>query len=490
MSEYSIPEVLKKMGKLRKQLLMAAVPLLLFSASAISASVDENTANLEPIDTRIIGGVQATPGEFPFMVSVDGFCGGTIINSRWVMTAAHCTPYISPGNTRLFVGLHNWDAPSGSMAIYAEQVIVHPQYNPATMRNDIALVRLSQAIPAKYTPINPAQLSDAPVGSMVTAAGWGRTSNTPGSGSSTLLKVNLPIVSLQTCANVFTVNDNQICAGTGRQTDTCNGDSGGPLFINKGGRFYQVGITSFGASCVSGYPGVYTKVASYVGWITQVAGQIGDGGGSGGGTDTGTVPAGYTKCTNEGGSCNFSTKVDVAYGANGKFNYKYGVTGTIVFNNANFGDPIPGVPKGGYYKNVAAVTNVAKGKHAEQSSTYSTGGAASRAVDGNTNGEWSANSVTHTNYQKNAFWKVELGRGYQVSKVRIWNRTDCCTSRLSNFTVFLVDGAGRDVAVKTYTGTAGRTTDIDISGSGVTTVHVQLNGTGYLSLAEVEVFGK
>jgi hypothetical protein len=65
--------------------------------------------------------------------------------------------------------------------------------------------------------------------------------------------------------------------------------------------------------------------------------------------------SGYTWCANENGSCNFGSKVDVAYGANGKFNYKYAVSGTIAFNNASFGDPAPGVAKAGFYKATATV---------------------------------------------------------------------------------------------------------------------------------------
>ena len=61
-------------------------------------------------------------------------------------------------------------------------------------------------------------------------------------------------------------------------------------------------------------------------------------------------PAGYTWCANEGGSCTLNSPSDVAYGADGKFNYRYGVTGTIAINNNTFGDPIPGAAKAGYYK--------------------------------------------------------------------------------------------------------------------------------------------
>ena len=66
------------------------------------------------------------------------------------------------------------------------------------------------------------------------------------------------------------------------------------------------------------------------------------------------APAGYAFCANENGMYTLSGICDVAYGANGQFKYKYGQTGTITFNNATFGDPIPGVAKKGYYKPVGA----------------------------------------------------------------------------------------------------------------------------------------
>jgi hypothetical protein len=74
-------------------------------------------------------------------------------------------------------------------------------------------------------------------------------------------------------------------------------------------------------------------------------------------------PAGYTWCAYEHQSYTFTQKVDVAYGANGKFYYKYGVTGTIAFNNATFGDPIVGVFKSGYYKKVSTTTVVKLYQH-------------------------------------------------------------------------------------------------------------------------------
>ena len=82
--------------------------------------------------------------------------------------------------------------------------------------------------------------------------------------------------------------------------------------------------------------------------------------------------------------------------------------------------------------------NIAKGKKAKQSTTGS-GGTARRAVDGTTNGVYHAGSVTHTNQQNDPWWEVDLGKSMVINKLAIWNRTDCCTERLENFTIEVLD---------------------------------------------------
>ena len=85
---------------------------------------------------------------------------------------------------------------------------------------------------------------------------------------------------------------------------------------------------------------------------------------------------------------------------------------------------------------VPTVRNLAQGKAASQSSTGS-GGGANRAVDGNTNGTYSVGSVTHTTNSRNAWWQVDLGANSAIDSIQLWNRTDCCADRLSNFYVFV-----------------------------------------------------
>jgi RHS repeat-associated protein len=142
--------------------------------------------------------------------------------------------------------------------------------------------------------------------------------------------------------------------------------------------------------------------------------------------------------------------------------------------------------------------NLAWGKATSQSST-SFGGESSRGVDGNTSGNWGDNSVSHTNSEHQPWWQVDLGSVQQIGTVRLWNRTDCCSERLSNFYVLVSDNPFSSTDLTTtinqagvssyYTaGPAGLLTEKGVGRSG-RYVRVQLAGDNYLSLAEVEVMG-
>jgi len=142
--------------------------------------------------------------------------------------------------------------------------------------------------------------------------------------------------------------------------------------------------------------------------------------------------------------------------------------------------------------------NLALKKKARQSST-GYGGDPQRAVDGNTDGNYSANSVTHTDNQKEAWWEVDLGRAQSIREIKIWNRTDCCSERLSDFVVLVseqpfrsssLDDALNDSSVWSYPvdGVAQRETSVPVDVSG-RYVRIQLRGSNWLSLAEVKVLG-
>jgi hypothetical protein len=135
--------------------------------------------------------------------------------------------------------------------------------------------------------------------------------------------------------------------------------------------------------------------------------------------------------------------------------------------------------------------NLALGKPATQSSTYYSS-YASMAVDGNTDGNWWNHSVSHTNNDPGAWWQVDLGNGqaveYPIESVNIWNRTDAVPERLANYVVKVYDKNG----VLTWTSPtqaeiAGLPTVVPVGRTG-RTLRIQLLGTNYLSLAEVEVW--
>jgi cytochrome c peroxidase len=145
------------------------------------------------------------------------------------------------------------------------------------------------------------------------------------------------------------------------------------------------------------------------------------------------------------------------------------------------------------------VTNVAQGKTSSQSSTANSG-AAARAIDGKTNGAYNNNSVTHTNYSTNAWWQVNLGASYAINSITLWNRTDCCANRLSNFYVFV---SANDITGRSYSSLLNDSSvwRYQVTGQAPTKLHipanvngryvrVQLAGANYLSLAEVQVWAR
>jgi hypothetical protein len=143
-------------------------------------------------------------------------------------------------------------------------------------------------------------------------------------------------------------------------------------------------------------------------------------------------------------------------------------------------------------------TNLARGRAASQSSTFGT--AAGAAVDGNTDGNYFNGSVSQTSSEANAWWQVDLGTSATVTAVAIWNRTDCCASRLSDYWIFISDtpfAAGdTPTTLQTRTGTwrSHQTAAADGSqpiavGAQGRYLRIQLSGTNTLNMAEVQVIG-
>ncbi|KAK9869223.1 hypothetical protein WA026_002974 [Henosepilachna vigintioctopunctata] len=281
-----------------------------------------NTTNLLPdtadcgIDTgkRIVGGESTELDEFPWMALIiydlpnsrQGYgCGGVLISKRYVLTAAHCLKGKGlPKTWRLSaVRLGEYDKDSDNdcinngftkeclksppIDVQVQERIAHENYDPEDpdQKHDIALLRLRKEV--EYTdyikpiclPLLESERQKTYSGANLTVSGWGQTENR--SSSNVKLKLVVPVKSNANCNSIYKdanrkLSEQQLCAGGEKNKDSCKGDSGGPLMtisIDEYGDaiWYAVGIVSYGPDpCgTPGWPGVYTRVSKYMGWILR-----------------------------------------------------------------------------------------------------------------------------------------------------------------------------------------------------------------------------
>jgi len=227
---------------------------------------------------RIVGGVEATPHEFPWQVGLffDGyFCGGSIISEKYILTAAHCADGVF--KHEVVIGAHEIRA-SDNVKINAYSPTVHPEWDSFSLSNDLAILELDEEIDWASFGGNarPSCLATSGDYSGQTAlvSGWGRPSDSSSSISPVLRKVEAPVMSQRECENYWgNLNEGVVCIDTTGGKSSCNGDSGGPLSI-PGAIYEQIGIVSFGsaAGCEIGAPAGFTEVTKYIDWISSVTG--------------------------------------------------------------------------------------------------------------------------------------------------------------------------------------------------------------------------
>ncbi|KAJ8255718.1 hypothetical protein COCON_G00195820 [Conger conger] len=233
--------------------------------------------------TRIVNGEECPPGECPWqalLVNTEdmGFCGGTILNEYFILSAAHCM-----NQTRSFyviVGEFDREKEEGTETIHmVEEVLTHRGYVPETYHNDIALIKLQT--PIRFTAYAlPACLPNAKFAEEVLmrqeeglVSGFGRVRE--GGRQATLLqRLSVPYIDRAVCieSSQFKISQRMFCAGYDLQSkDACQGDSGGPHVTKFGETWFVTGVVSWGEGCArEGKYGVYTQVSKYINWIIYV----------------------------------------------------------------------------------------------------------------------------------------------------------------------------------------------------------------------------
>ncbi|XP_025318712.2 serine protease 55 isoform X1 [Canis lupus dingo] len=233
--------------------------------------------------SRIIGGMEAEVGEFPWQVSIQArnehFCGGAIINKWWIVTAAHCliSEELLPTDLSVVLGSNDLSSPSLDIKEVAS-IVLHKDFQKVNMDNDIALLLLASPITfnGQMEPICIPRKPTPSTWHKCWVAGWGQTnSDDKYSMKIELMKVPMIIMDWEKCLKAFPkLTKNMLCAGYENESfDACQGDSGGPLACTTESdkTWYLVGIISWGKSCGrKNTPGIYTLLENYTLWIKKV----------------------------------------------------------------------------------------------------------------------------------------------------------------------------------------------------------------------------
>ncbi|XP_058678752.1 coagulation factor X [Ammospiza caudacuta] len=245
---------------------------------------DNRTRSKTPyVDTRIVGGDQCLPGQCPWqavLLNEEGeeFCGGTILNENFVLTAAHCINQSK--EIQVVVGEVDREKKEQSESMHTvDKIYVHSKFIVETYDNDIALLKLKEPITfSEY--VIPACLPKADFANEVLmtqksgrVSGFGREFE--GGRTSKKLKVlEVPYVNRNTCkqSTNLAITENMFCAGYDtEQKDACQGDSGGPHVTRYKDTYFVTGIVSWGEGCArKGKYGVYTKLSRFLRWVRTV----------------------------------------------------------------------------------------------------------------------------------------------------------------------------------------------------------------------------
>jgi len=252
-----------------------------------------NSGNAPPPIGEVIGGEVAKATEFPWQVSLrkndQHKCGGSLIDSCWVLSAAHCfsLPYVFPGAQPTHAVLGDFDrevTEANEENIKIESVHIHPEWQGVPVpTNDVVLLKLSNCT-TSHTPICLPTSTDTDLSEVFSpckVSGFGTMDPDLPVYPTKLQELSVPLVDRARCQRFYPaqgsstssmITESMLCAGytDGTKRDSCSGDSGGPLACQSrsSSKRIQLGIVSWGQGCADGrLPAAYARVASFLDWI-------------------------------------------------------------------------------------------------------------------------------------------------------------------------------------------------------------------------------
>ncbi|XP_045177308.2 chymotrypsin-like protease CTRL-1 [Mercenaria mercenaria] len=242
---------------------------------------------------KIVGGSFSIPAHWPWQASIqyfgtDGywhhFCGGSLVNNIWVVTAAHCVCKLEDYIIRVVLGDYRLSTRTNNreQMIDPSRIWIHGYYNESSLYFDIAVVKLANS--AKHTTyvqhveIASPNLDTFSENDICYITGWGNIIGTTDRMyvSDYLMESRVSVISETRCRTFYgnIIEDTQICI-LGDHSSACCGDSGGPLVCQVGNEWKLAGIASWVGSdtCSPEYPNVYTRMRTFYEWTKSLMGQ-------------------------------------------------------------------------------------------------------------------------------------------------------------------------------------------------------------------------
>jgi len=270
----------------RLKLLLSAIGYLYavnIQAAALPISPTARTSVIQPF---VVGGQDVTSNQYQFIAAILNahytnpreatYCTGTLIKPDIVMTAAQCVSQLSPEEIDVVVGKIDLSTVVPSDRIPVLGVIVNPNYNSSNSDSDIALLKLSRSLNSTLSSLSSLDsINLLQYGDPVSFVGWGRNGANSPFTPNILQEATFEFIDRSSCISEISawtaheVTQNQFCAKNSTATqDVCYGDAGGPLMATIGGKYVQIGISSWGLSCIN-QQSVYTNLGMFTEWLAS-----------------------------------------------------------------------------------------------------------------------------------------------------------------------------------------------------------------------------